>query len=100
MLYYIGLEPRGHHKGQCLLDLDTALLFPPFPIILVSFPHFSSSAIVCCLVRNHKLIAHVGTISLPLTVLLSSLRLEHKCFHISDVALAETLAFMLSDRFD
>lgn len=100
MLYYIWLELRGHHKGQCLLDLDTALLFSSFPIILVSFPHFSSSAIVCCSVRNHKLIAHVGTISLPLTVLLSSVRLEQKCFHISDAALAETLTFMLSDRFD
>lgn len=98
MLYYTWLELRGHHKGQCLLDLDTALLFPPFPITLVSFPHFSSCAIVCCLVRNHKLIAHVGTISLPLTVLLSSVRL--KCFHKSDAALAETLTFMLSDRFD
>lgn len=100
MLHYTWLELRGHHKGQSLLDLDAALLFPPFPIILVSFPHFPSSAIVRCLVRNHKLIAHVCTISLLLTVLLSSVRLKQKCFHISDAALAETLTFMPSDGFD
>lgn len=42
------LELRGQCDGKCPLHLDRALLFPPFQLYLVSFPHIFSSTTVGC----------------------------------------------------
>lgn len=42
------LELKGQCDGKCLLHLNRALLFPPFQLHLVSFPHIFSSTTVGC----------------------------------------------------
>lgn len=61
------------------------------------FLTFLAVQLFAVFVRHYKLITLVVMIALPLTVPLSSVRSEQKCFHINDVAFAEMLTFMLSD---